>query len=141
MLNPAPFRHLSNELLENTDWLVVNEIEFMELHPDKKYPDTDEDLLSLPRKGNLVVTLGSQGAALVTKEDQVTRLTAPKINAVDTTGAGDCLIGSFAGALLSKVDVVDALKIAITCATESVTRSGAQSSYPSKDSVKNFFHS
>ena len=136
MLNPAPFRHLSNELLENTDWLVVNEIEFMELHPDKKYPQTDEDLLSLPRRGNLVVTLGSQGAALVTKEDQVTRLAAPKINAVDTTGAGDCLIGSFAGALLTKVDVVDALKIAITCASESVTRSGAQSSYPSKDWVK-----
>ncbi|NDI24881.1 MAG: ribokinase, partial [Actinobacteria bacterium] len=80
--------------------------------------------------------LGSQGAALVTKEDQVTRLAAPKINAVDTTGAGDCLIGSFAGALLTKVDVVDALKIAITCASESVTRSGAQSSYPSKDWVK-----
>lgn len=136
MLNPAPFRPLSSELIRNTDWLIVNEIEFSELHPEKCYPESDDDLLSLPKGRYLVVTLGSKGAVLVTSDNRIIRLPSPTVKVVDTTGAGDCLIGSFAGALLLGLKPEDALRVAITCASESVTKSGAQSSYLSEESVK-----
>lgn len=129
VLNPAPFQELSDELLSNTDFLVVNEIEFQQLHPDNQLPASDEVILSLPFQGYVIVTLGSDGAALVTPTKTITRLTTPKVTAVDTTGAGDALIGAFVAALALGKPAEKALQFSIHCASQSVTRAGAQSSY------------
>jgi ribokinase len=54
---------------------------------------------------------------------------------VDTTGAGDAFVGSFAFALASGQDPLMAMKFGIKIATFSVTRKGAQSSYPDQTEI------
>ncbi|NDE71917.1 MAG: ribokinase [Actinobacteria bacterium] len=116
IMNPAPWQELPTELLGNVDWLVVNEVEHSELRPGSYL-------------GNLVVTLGSKGAELIMTDGTRIKFDAPKVKAIDTTGAGDCLIGTFAAALSRGDSPQDALQLGIQRASESVTKVGAQSSY------------
>jgi ribokinase len=76
------------------------------------------------------VTLGSQGAVYVSADDQLTKVAAPNVTAVDTTGAGDAFVGTFAYSLASGKDPVTAMTLGIKVASFSVTKKGAQSSYP-----------
>jgi ribokinase len=130
LLNPAPYQPLTDDLLDLTDWLIPNEIEFAELDKAHRAPDTDEIIASLREKGRTIVTLGSEGAALVTADGKVKRFAAKKVSATDTTGAGDCFIGAFAAAIASGATEESAVQFGIDCATKSVARKGAQSSYP-----------
>ena len=135
ILNPAPYQPLTDDLLELTDWLIPNEIEFAELDKAHRAPDTDEIIATLRDKGRTIVTLGSEGAALVTSEGKVKRFSAKKVSATDTTGAGDCFIGAFAAAIAAGASEESAVQFGIDCATKSVTRKGAQSSYPKIDEI------
>jgi ribokinase len=133
ILNPAPYQPLSSELLEVTDWIIPNETEFKELHGQA--PSNDEVLKSFRPGRNSIVTLGSEGAVLIASNGNLTRVSAPKVNAVDTTGAGDAFVGVFAFGLASGKSPEDAMKLGIKVATMSVTRKGAQSSYPSQAEI------
>ena len=135
ILNPAPYQPLTDDLLELTDWLIPNEIEFAELDKAHRAPDTDEIIASLRDKGRTIVTLGSEGAALVTIDGKVKRFSAKKVSATDTTGAGDCFIGAFAAAIAAGASEDSAVQFGIDCATKSVTRKGAQSSYPKIEEI------
>jgi ribokinase len=135
ILNPAPYQPLTDDLLELTDWLIPNEIEFAELDKTHRAPDSDEVIASLRSTGRTIVTLGSDGAALVTEDGKVKRFSAKKVSAVDTTGAGDCFIGAFAAALASGATEDSAVQFGIDCATKSVMRKGAQSSYPKLEEI------
>jgi len=135
ILNPAPYQPLTDDLLELTDWLIPNEIEFAELDHSHRAPDSDEVIASLRSKGRTIVTLGSEGAALVTLDGKVKRFSAKQVSAIDTTGAGDCFIGAFAAALASGASEDSAVQFGIDCATKSVMRKGAQSSYPKLDEM------
>ena len=135
ILNPAPYQPLTDDLLELTDWLIPNEIEFAELDKAHRAPDTDEIIATLRDKGRTIVTLGSEGAALVTSEGKVKRFSAKKVSATDTTGAGDCFIGAFAAAIAAGANEESAVQFGIDCATKSVTRKGAQSSYPKIEEI------
>lgn len=122
ILNPAPYQPLSDELLKVTDWLIPNEIEFEEMGGAKIY-------------GRLLITLGSEGAELHKEDGSTERFSTEKVTAIDTTGAGDCFIGSFAAALASGASEADAVVFGMSCATKSVTKKGAQSSYPQKGEI------
>jgi ribokinase len=135
ILNPAPYQPLTDDLLDLTDWLIPNEIEFAELDKAHRAPDTDEIIASLREKGRTIVTLGSEGAALVTTDGRVRRFSAKKVSATDTTGAGDCFIGAFAAAIAAGAGEESAVQFGIDCATKSVTRKGAQSSYPKIEEI------
>ena len=135
ILNPAPYQPLTDDLLELTDWLIPNEIEFAELDKTHRAPDSDAVIASLRSNGRTIVTLGSDGAALVTADGSVKRFAAKKVSATDTTGAGDCFIGAFAAALASGATEESAVQFGIDCATKSVTRKGAQSSYPTIEEI------
>jgi ribokinase len=135
ILNPAPYQPLTDDLLDLTDWLIPNEIEFAELDKAHRAPDTDEIIASLRDKGRTIVTLGSEGAALVTSDGKVKRFSAKKVSATDTTGAGDCFIGAFAAAIAAGANEESAVQFGIDCATKSVTRKGAQSSYPKIEEI------
>jgi ribokinase len=134
ILNPAPYQPLSSELLEVTDWIIPNETEFKELHGQA--PSNDEVLKSFRPGRNSIVTLGSEGAVLIASNGNLTRVSAPKVNAVDTTGAGDAFVGVFAFGLASGKSPEDAMKLGIKVASLSVTRKGAQSSYPSQAEIE-----
>jgi ribokinase len=133
VLNPAPYQQLSTELLELTDWLIPNETEFRELHGT--LPTSDEILKSFRPGKNSVVTLGSKGAVYISADGHIQHASAPQVTAVDTTGAGDAFVGSFAFALASGKDPLEAMKFGIKIASLSVTRKGAQSSYPNQAEI------
>ena len=134
ILNPAPYQPLSEDLLAVTDWIIPNETEFKELHGQD--PTSDEVLKKFRPGKNSIVTLGSEGAVLITSDGDLTRVSAPTVNPVDTTGAGDAFVGVFAFGLASGKNPEDAMKLGIKVASMSVTRKGAQSSYPSQAEIE-----
>lgn len=133
ILNPAPFQPLSNELLELTDWLIPNESELRELHGE--LPSSDEALQSLRPGKNLIVTLGALGAVLVDADRSIVRIAAPVVSVVDTTGAGDAFVGTFAYALASGMRPESAMALGVKVASLTVTSKGAQSSYPTQTQI------
>jgi len=133
ILNPAPYQEISPELLELCDWIIPNETEFREL--SGQLPTSDEILKSFRPGKNSVITLGSQGAVYISADGQLTKVSAPKVTAIDTTGAGDAFVGAFAYSLASGSDPVSAMTLGIKVASFSVTRKGAQSSYPDQAEI------
>jgi ribokinase len=133
ILNPAPFQEISTELLALCDWIIPNETEFRELHGE--LPASDEVLKSFRPGKNSIVTLGSQGAVYVSADGQITKVGAPKVSAVDTTGAGDAFVGTFAYSMANGKDPISAMTLGIKVASLSVTQKGAQSSYPGQTEI------
>jgi ribokinase len=132
ILNPAPAAPLDPELLAVADWLIPNEHELALVAGGAVDLDDDPGLIDCARRlgPRLVVTLGSRGAAVV-REDRVDRLAADRVTAVDSTGAGDAFVGAFAFGLAAGLPDIDAVRLGIACASDSVTRPGTQSSYAS----------
>ena len=134
ILNPAPFEKLSQELIDLCDWIIPNETEFRELHG--QLPTSDEILKSFRPGENSIVTVGSQGAIFIDSEGSLVKCPAPQTKAVDTTGAGDSFVGSFAYALAKGDDPATAMSFGVKVASRSVTKKGAQSSYPDQAEIK-----
>ncbi|MEU7528007.1 ribokinase [Saccharothrix sp. NPDC042600] len=127
VLNLSPVTAVSPEALALLDPLIVNEHEALAL------ADSFKGLLALgPRSA--VVTLGGRGAAVVTPEG-VVEVPAPAVDVVDTTGAGDAFAGALAFGLSRGDSLVQAARFAARVAATSVTRAGAQPSYPRADEV------
>jgi ribokinase len=124
VVNLAPAARLSPAALSTVDPLVVNEHEAGWLAGS-----TDpRRLLDLgPR--SVVITLGARGAVLADGTG-VHEIPAPSVKPVDTTGAGDAFTGALAVGLASGQDLVRAAELAVRVAAVSVTRRGAQPSYP-----------
>ena len=130
ILNPAPAVKLSPELIELSDWIIPNQIEFYSLASKIPSGDLVGQVKNLYPDKNLLVTLGSDGAILRTKNGEMIKATAPKTEVFDTTGAGDGFVGAFAAALNAGKELQIALEFAIKFASNSVGKKGAQSSYP-----------
>ncbi|MFF4182720.1 ribokinase [Streptomyces sp. NPDC001691] len=136
VLNPSPPAPLPPEVLAACDPLIVNEHEarFMLGGSAGESPeDWARALLALgPR--SVVVTLGAEGA-LAADADGCVRVPSPRVEAIDTTGAGD----AFTAALAWRLGLGEPLKQAATFATRvgafAVTRKGAQESYPTADEL------
>jgi len=128
ILNPAPAKIPSENLLSLTDWFIPNEVEFATISNMDAF--IDENLIKYGNSlsGNLIVTLGDKGAATIDK-DSVIKIPAPSVKSVDTTGAGDAFVGAFAYGLASGLTPQDAIKLAIDRASNSVTKPGTQISY------------
>jgi ribokinase len=125
VVNVSPPARLSSDTLAVLDPIVVNEHEAAELLGGDCDP---RRLLDLgPRSA--VVTLGAKGA-LVIEPDGVREVESPKVRAVDTTGAGDAFTGALASLLAKGASLGDAARFAVKVAAISVTRRGAQPSYP-----------
>ena len=127
IFNPAPAKKLERDFLEHISWLIPNENEFelisgMEPNDDNFLKFNEE----IPC--NLIVTLGEKGAVLV-DENKTHYYEAPTVNAIDTTGAGDSFIGTFAYELSESNSPESCIKKAVEKASQSVTKKGTQSSY------------
>ena len=149
ILNTAPYSPLIPGVAENTDWLIANEVEMDGLLSKVGMFDSVEGSVekleaAIPQWSkalgcNLVVTLGSKGALGFTVEDGAFFAEAPTVSAVDTVGAGDCFVGYFVSLMSEGNQWQGALKGAVTAASESVQRPGAQSSYPSRANAERFW--
>lgn len=133
ILNPAPYEALSAELLAVCDWLIPNETEFKSL--TNVLPYEDENLIGFRLGKNSIVTLGAQGAVLINADGSISRMPAPKVSVIDTTGAGDAFVGSFAYGLAYGMKPVTAVERGIRIASMSVSKKGAQSSYPTQAEI------
>ena len=114
------------------DFLVPNEteLEILTGMPVEDLPQIEAAAHSLFERGlkHLIVTLGEKGA-LYMHGDEKHYFTAPTVNAVDTTGAGDAFVGCFAQTLVDSGDISRAIERAIRYASQSVTARGTQTSY------------
>jgi ribokinase len=135
ILNPAPGAAIDPQLAAVSDWIVPNETEFAIIARAAGLPHDASDPAALAAVAaglgtRLLVTLGERGAALVGEAGDVRIVPAPRVEAVDTTGAGDAFVGAFAFGLASGWDEVDAVRLGCAIAAESVLRPGTQSSFP-----------
>ena len=134
VLNPAPMpADLGSlqRLLEHVDVLVPNRPELAEMVGEEQVEtleDVDRCAQRLAFAGTLVVTLGSQGAAVYGPygRDRLSHVPAAPVEAVDTTGAGDAFCGVMADRLARGYDIVHAVEAATRLAGLSTTVHGAQ---------------
>ncbi len=136
MLNLAPAFKITQQALDNIDYLIVNEHEARVVAEAFDIWEQNDMMivakaLAAQGKLNCIVTLGSKGALAVTAQGEAWRVPAMKLEEiVDTTGAGDCFCGTFAAAIHEKMPIGQALRRAVAAACLSCTQKGAQDSYP-----------
>jgi len=118
-LNAAPYREIPVELLQRTDLLVVNQVEYRQL---------GEAARSCRRY--LAVTLGEEGAVLYERGVEVARARPPAVQAIDATAAGDAFTSALAMALAEGLEVDRALEFGCAAGALATTKSGAQPSLP-----------
>ncbi|MGA2408302.1 MAG: ribokinase [Bacteroidales bacterium] len=144
ILNVAPAIMIENSYLSKTEILIVNETEASLLAGINV--DTDENIAkaaeTLRNKGvkTVIITLGAKGSYLDESKMQKF-MPGFKVNAVDTTAAGDTYCGALAVALSEGKPVADAIKFAGAAAAISVTRLGAQPSVPFRKEIDEFLES
>ncbi|MDO8897650.1 MAG: ribokinase, partial [Bacteroidales bacterium] len=133
ILNPAPARALSDNLLKNLYIIIPNRSE-AEILSGIKVTDLEKarqaaDIISAKGVNIVVVTLGSEGA-LIKDFDEYHFVEAVKVDAMDTTAAGDVFCGSVCVGLAEGKSILESVKMAARAAAITVTRMGAQSSIP-----------
>ncbi|HEX5154215.1 MAG TPA: ribokinase [Parafilimonas sp.] len=133
ILNPAPACILSDDLLSKISVITPNETEASMLSGiDIKDMETAKQAAKvLSAKGieTVIITLGKDGALLY-QSNEFNLIPTNKVNAVDTTAAGDVFNGALAVALSEQKNIKDAVRFANMAASVSVTRLGAQASAP-----------
>ncbi len=142
ILNPAPASGpLPADWYACIDYLIPNESEASALSgvPVDSLDSAKVAATHLLKAGvgKVIVTLGSQGA-LFADGQGFEHLLAPKVQAVDTTAAGDTFVGGFAAALASGQSEAEAIRFGQVAAALSVTRAGAQPSIPTLHDVQGF---
>ncbi len=147
ILNPAPADGLDRSVLSLADVLTPNRGELARLVADDarrsgRAANGAEDPIRTartlfettsegPGAGEAIfVSLGASGAVLVPKSGRAVDIKAPRVKAVDATGAGDALNGALAAALAGGLSLAAAARRAVVAASISVTRAGAREGMP-----------
>ena len=135
ILNPAPAQALPDDVLRGVDVLTPNENEAAKLSGGTL--DSALDRLTARGLSGIVMTCGARGCE-VRSAGLRQRVRGFQVEAVDTTGAGDCFSGALAVALARGLTLIDAVRYANAAAALAVTRFGAQTSMPADDDVQQF---
>ncbi|MGN4051397.1 ribokinase [Pseudomonas sp. SM4] len=142
ILNPAPAsRPLPADWFTAIDYLIPNESEASALSglpvDSLKSAEKAASHLIAMGAGKVIITLGAQGS-LFANDQGFEHFPAPKVQAVDTTAAGDTFVGGFAAALAAGKSEAEAIRYGQIAAALSVTRAGAQPSIPTLSDVQAF---
>lgn len=144
ILNPAPAKSLSPLLLQNVDIIAPNESETKILTDIEVVDEVHLALAvrALYKTGvkKVVVTMGEKGSA-VAEGQTITYIEPRKVNAVDTTSAGDTFIGALALCLAQGKGMVESAQFASVASSVTVTREGAAQSIPTLSEVKEIMES
>ena len=141
ILNPAPAHKLSDKSLASLYAITPNESEAELLTgvkvSDEKSAHRAAGILTSKGIENVIITMGSKGVYLYS-ESLKKMIPGYKVNAVDTTAAGDTFNGALAVALLKRNEMEEAIIFANKAAAVAVTRPGAQSGIPFFAEVNSF---
>ncbi|MDT0612851.1 ribokinase [Streptomyces lancefieldiae] len=133
VLNPSPPRPLPAEVLAACDPLIVNEHEARVILGESCVSERPEDwarILLAKGPRSVVVTLGAEGALVASAAEGVSHVPSVKVDAVDTTGAGDAFTAALAWRLGTGASLAEAAAYAARVGAAAVTKAGAQASYP-----------
>ncbi|HSQ89797.1 ribokinase [Romboutsia sp.] len=141
ILNPAPAVKLDDDIIKNVDLLTPNETE-LEILSGLKIENEDDIIKAaeiMIQKGvkQLIVTLGSKGSLYIDK-DNIKFKKSYKVDALDTTAAGDSYTGALAVAFSQDKDIEEAMDFASRVGALCVMKEGAQTSLPTIQDVLNF---
>ncbi len=119
ILNPAPAHGLDAATVALADVVTPNEGELAVLESAGVRPTV------------FLVSLGAAGARLTTPDGD-SLIAAPRVNAIDTVGAGDTLNGALAAAIAAGLSLDEAARMAVAAASLAVTRAGAREGMPTR---------
>jgi ribokinase len=141
LLNPSPVVQLSSDVLSLVDYLVPNEWEARSLTGLKSkggqdIPRIAKRLLEMGT-GNVVMTMGSKGLFFKNRSEEIW-MRAFRVNVVDTTAAGDALMGALACGLSKNKPIREVLRFANGAGALATTKLGAQPSLPFRRDLDRF---
>ncbi|MBW3696153.1 ribokinase [Vibrio sp. T187] len=141
ILNPAPARPLSDALLSCVDVITPNETEAEVLTgitvTDNESAQQAAHKLHLKGIEIVMITLGAKGVWL-SQNGRGELIPGFRVDATDTTAAGDTFNGAFVTGLMEDMPIEDAIRFAHAAAAISVTRFGAQTSIPNREETDTF---
>lgn len=145
MLDPAPARELPSGLLRGVTWITPNESETRILcglpASEPITPETAAgcaEMLLERGPQNVIIKMGAQGCLVATREGERLNVPSFRVQAVDSTAAGDAFNAGLAVSLLAGKSLLEAARYASAVAAISVTRRGAQPSMPKAAEVARF---
>ncbi|HTD02839.1 ribokinase [Undibacterium sp.] len=148
ILNPAPVQALSDALLAQVDYLVINETEASQLSgiqvSDRESAQRAAEKLLQRGVAVVLLTMGEQGVCITEQcgnRSESQFIAAIKVDVVDTTAAGDTFVGAFAVGIAKGLDIKTASIEAQYTAALTVTKLGAQTSIPRRSEVEQFMRS
>ena len=133
VVNPAPIKKIDESVYQYVDYLVPNEHELEALSHTSDVLEGCKYLLDKGAK-NIIVTLGEKGSLFVNKE-QVIEVAPYKVDAVDTTAAGDSYLGALVSKLAEDKPIKEAMEFASLCSSKTITKKGAIVSLPHLDEL------
>jgi ribokinase len=139
ILNPAPAREIPARVLAAHPILTPNASEAAQLTGERD-PEAAARALAARSRAPVLVTLGADGALLLDARD-VERIPAPRVDVVDTTGAGDTVNGALAAELAAGRGLRDAARFALAAAALSTRAEGARGGMPRRDEVERWLTS
>ena len=136
ILNPAPYHEIPVEAYSLIDFFIPNEHELEQFTSDVEgnYASRAKHLVAQGIK-RVIVTLGEKGSLYVDKST-IFYVDPHKVNAIDTTGAGDSFCGAFVTALSEDKTIKEAMKFASKASSITVTRKGAIKSLPTREELE-----
>lgn len=137
ILNASPVpKKFNAEFFRLANVMCLNEIEAAAVSGCKtaSMKGLEKAALEILKKGTelVVITLGAKGCLVASGKNSMVHIPAPKVNAVDTTGAGDCFLGSLSYFLAAGKEIHEAAKRSSAISAESVKKKGTQISYPER---------
>lgn len=133
--NAAPYgEEVKSYPLECVDWLIVNEVEGAGLSGKTGYEDILDTLSAMYPGMCIMLTMGKSGC-MYRGGGETVRLGACRVDAVDTTAAGDTFIGYFVRGIVQGLSMTDTLRQATVASAIAVTRPGAADAVPALNEV------
>lgn len=140
MLDPAPARPISRELMQQVSWFTPNDTESLYYGAlfgcDQDNPSEAAERFLMAGAQGVVLKMGARGALIAYQKGERAHLQPFPVQVVDTTAAGDAFNGAFATGLMLGMAPAEAGRFAGAAAALSVTRRGAQPSMPNREDVE-----
>ena len=143
VLNPSPMNEKILALpLDVINYFILNEVEAAQIlgkedKGEESWEQIADDLLKKIPQATIVLTMGSEGSVIKNQKDTVCQ-SIYKVQAVDTTAAGDTFSGYFIGGILGGLSAKEAMDQASKASAIAVTRKGAAPSIPVLAEVQNY---